>query len=88
MGLGELKRIAVRDAARNERQPVAVFDARVQLADLIPELGLAYVQDVGSGARYAVDRDTSRQDELLPGRTYPATVNAEGYVLRIGLPAD
>jgi hypothetical protein len=82
LGLGELVRISVRDAARNARQPVATFEADVQLVEVLPELGLHYVQDA-RGTRFAVDQDTERDTELLPGANYRALVNAEGYALKV-----
>jgi hypothetical protein len=82
LGLGELVRISVRDAARNARQPVATFEADVQLVEVLPELGLHYVQDA-RGTRFAVDQDTERDTELLPGAHYRALVNAEGYALKV-----
>lgn len=82
LGLGELARVSVRDAARNARQPVATYETDVQVVEMLPELQLLYVQD-SQGTRFAVDQDTERDAELLPGPTYRALVNAEGYALRI-----
>jgi hypothetical protein len=82
LGLGELARVSVRDAARNARQPVATYETDVQLVEMLPELQLLYVQD-SRGRRFAVDQDTERHGDLSPLATYRALVNAEGYVLRI-----
>jgi hypothetical protein len=82
LGLGELARVSVRDAARNARQPVATYETDVQVVELLPELELRYVQD-SRGTRFAVDRDTELDADLLPGVTYRALVNAEGYALRV-----
>ncbi len=82
LGLGELARISVRDAARNARQPVATYETEVQVVEMLPELQLLYVQD-SRGTRFSVDQDTTLHTELLPGVTYRALVNAEGYALRI-----
>lgn len=82
LGLGELARVSVRDAARNARQPVATYETDVQVVEMLPELQLLYVQN-SHGTRFAVDQDTELQAELLPGATYRALVNAEGYALRI-----
>jgi len=49
---------------------------------MLPELQLLYVQN-SHGTRFAVDQDTELQADLLPGATYRALVNAEGYALRI-----
>jgi len=82
LGLGELTRVSVRDAARNARQPVATYETDVQLVEILPELQLSYVQDL-HGTRFAVDQDTEFHTELRAGVTYRALVNAEGYALRI-----
>lgn len=81
LGLGEMARVSVRDAARNARQPVATYETNVQVVQFLPELQLLYVQD-STGRRFAVDQDTERTD-LLPGVTYRAVVNEEGYALRL-----
>lgn len=82
LGLGELARVSVRDAARNARLPVATYETDVQVVEMLPELQLLYVQNC-HGTRFAVDQDTELQVELLPGPTYRALVNAEGYALKI-----
>lgn len=81
-GLGELVRVSVRDVARNARQPVAQYETDVELVQLLPELGLMYLKD-STGERFVVDQDTERECELLPGVTYRALVNAEGYALKV-----
>lgn len=81
-GLGELVRVSVRDAARNARQPVLQYEADVELTQVLPELGLMYLEDA-AGTRFAVDQDTERDIELMPGETYRALVNAEGYALKV-----
>ena len=84
-----MKRVSVRDASKNTRQPVAAHQADVQLAPelALPELGLQYMHDP-KGARYLVDSETERDLELVSGVTYQALVNAEGYVLKIWLPSS
>lgn len=81
-GLVELVRISVRDATRNARQPVAQREADVELVHVLPELGLMYLED-SAGTRFAVDQDTERDSELLPGVTCRAVVNTEGYALKV-----
>ena len=87
LGLGELGRVSVRDAARNSRRPVATYETDVRVVEMLPELQLIYVQDP-RGTRFAVDRDTTRDGDLLPGVTYHALVNEEGYALRISSMPD
>lgn len=82
LGLGELVRVSVRDAARNARQPVVTSETDVEVVEMLPELGLLYVQN-SDGTRFAVDQDTEHHADLLPGVTYRALVNAEGYALRV-----
>ena len=81
-GLGELVRVSVRDAARNARQPVAEYETEVELVEILPELGLSYLQDA-AGTRFAADQDTRCDSALLPGVSYRALVNEEGYALKV-----
>lgn len=87
LGLGELARVSVRDAARNARRPVATFETNVQVVEMLPELDLLYVQD-SRGTRFAVDQDTEGRADLMPGVIYSALVNAEGYALRVSRSPD
>ena len=73
---------ALRTALAQQTEPVAMYETDVQLVGELPEFHLLYVQN-SQGTRFAVDQDTELQTELLPGVTYRAQVNAEGYALKI-----
>ena len=78
----DIERISVAEVAKRGRRTVLTYEKIVQMVGAIPELDLIYVENL-EATRFTVDRDTVGRDSLVPGASYLAMVNEEGYALSV-----